>query len=189
MVEKQFEDIILERLSERLSSCIGLIPFVEQGRAIEQWIQVELCGILIENEATKIIPEESSEGKGTDITFQLNGREYAIELKVVIATRKKGTGQRVEGAITSGGTSLKPIYDDIEKLQREKIQKEFDKRMIIFVALPLADENDNSWTKKAHFADIKGQIEGDLKTVKFKFCSSETPSVIFLGYVKRINYN
>ncbi|MEI8349855.1 MAG: hypothetical protein WCI77_06855 [Candidatus Omnitrophota bacterium] len=118
--------IILNTLKSKIDSSKGLPIFYDKNAKFENWLQVELCGILSEKCQAEIIPEQYSEAN--QCSYDISGEKVLIELK--IHTTKKSASHNIKG-----------IIKDIEKLKRAPDSKE---KAIIFVAFPLK-YNDKEW--------------------------------------------
>ena len=139
--------LILSALQSKIKSNKGLAVFADKDAKFENWLQVELCGILFDKLKKKIIPEQYS--KVNNCAYDIFGEELVIELKI-LATRSKSFSQNIIG-----------IKKDIEKLKRTSVSK---KKVVIFIAFPL----DDKWESKLEAMVPKTEFIHYYRSFKFK---------------------
>ena len=144
-------DGIIPKIKEKILENLGVRLFADQGSRFEQWLHIEISGLL-EQAGTKTIPEKSDGKRSIDIYFKdNNGKEYWVELKVISLQSRYGDRMKA--------TTLSGVWKDVEKLKKIR-----NACRIIMVATFPGSINDN----KSYYDMIKGSVF-ELKSVDFKF--------------------
>ena len=194
MCNELFKDELLSDLEKLLKEKKGLTPFSKNRKKFENWLQVELCEILVKK-GKEVTPEFSVNGGNVDIVFEnREGRHRcAIELKVIPSRIKCAGVIDPKGDTVAYGQDS--VLKDIKKLRF--LSEEFETRMIIFFVFPIPldtkqESSDDIWITKissvslANFNIIKEEVKqyggGPLlkKVVNF----NNIKGIIFLGTIR-----
>jgi len=158
---------ILIKLKGKIESNQGLIVFGQNKAKFEDWIKVELCGILGKYDG-KIIPEKD------DIDITSNKLE--IELKIFVTN---GTYEEVEDVpsknVTENRNGIIKDFVDLKKRHGKE-------RAVIFIVFPVSGESDN-WVK--HRLAIEDRIGKELpKPIEFTFKDTKINGLIYYVLVE-----
>ncbi len=160
----------LEALKTVIESNKGISIFANRNAKFENWMQVELCGIL-SKKYKEIIPEPwiKSANRGYDIDVE---GKIAIELKI-FTTSPKSASRNVESIIKDIKT-LRELVGGIE-------------RLLIFVVFPTTTPEDQErweYYKNKITDKISEQKLGKLnlqKPLSFSFFAGEKKGLLYLG--------
>lgn len=119
---------ILKLLAEKVEYSEGVKVFLNKPNKFENWVQVELCGILSE-EGLGSTPETEINGTPVDVVFNDN---CACQIKVLFRERRELWGPK-GGDNTS--RYLNSVKDDIEKLNDNGIREKDRSILVLFGAL------------------------------------------------------
>ena len=162
-------DGIISEIKNKLGESVGVRLFADHGSRFEQWLQIEICGLL--NKLGMVtIPEKSDSLRSIDVSFKdKHNAEYLIELKVVGLQSKYGE--------KSKATTLKGVYEDINEFPRRTNVG----HIVLFATFP-GSIKDN----KEYFPEIKKSVF-ELKSEDFKFYKendSELTGCLYWGLIK-----
>jgi hypothetical protein len=172
---------------KKISESDGVSVFIDDYRpGFENWLQVEMCGILKEM-GYKINKNffieysfKSSEGKtkSIDLCFSDDRTFCAVEFKVIVRT---SIGKKSNRNIATG---LGPILADVEKLEGIRLNRELlcVSYFVLFMFPFHFDSEEKIMAElktKAYWKDIGNRTEPvDFKVVYFK--DSVTKGAVFL---------
>lgn len=146
-----------------LENSIGLEVFARERSKFENWLKVEVCGLLVKH-CAQVIPEKQRVDVFAD--------EWGIELKTVNTNiRYKGV-QNKSRPITK---NTKGVINDIDKLRQMNMQK----KAVVFIVFPIEHEN-KQW--QVQLQRIKQELT-TLKMFPFTFHGGVIKGVVYLGLV------
>lgn len=142
---------ILNKLKKKIESSKGLSIFAKQESKFENWVQVELCGILSDY-CKEVIPEKYMRDSSCSYDIDFDSR-IAIELKIFTNNGKSGS-RNVEGVIK-----------DVKTLSRVPNNKE---KIEILVVFPTTDSKDmDRWGNYLNNIETK-MTKGGLGSLKLR---------------------
>lgn len=148
-----------------------LFIFACQKAKFENWLQVELCGILQKYNSNNIIPEEEN----VDITIDHLG----IEIKICVTN---GSGDWDEELNKGVADKNKCITNDVNGVIKDfnslKENRTLTEKAVIFIVFP-ATHSCKNW--KYHAARIQKGTSRSLekRKIEFHFKNTEIPGVIY----------
>ena len=174
-VKKNLLEAIVSDLTREIERSKGLEVYANGRNQFEQWMQIAVCGTLI-NEGARNIEVETDHGSSSpDICFESDNKKYAIELKVIVA---QGGG---------GKSDLGKISKDISKLNGYGV----DHGIILFAIFPFeAGEDVDSWAnqndateRRKHYDAIKEKLSQVIAPREFVF-SNGVKGYVFSGILR-----
>lgn len=160
-------------LKTKIENNKGVSIFASNNSKFENWLQVELCGIL-KNNYEEITPEKSIQGSERAYDIVVDS-EIAIELKIF--TLQKSASRNVE-CVIKDITALQEIRGNVQKL-------------LVFVVFPTTTPKDiEKWkTYKNKIFDKIAELNlGELTLcapLEFTFCDTTVKGLLYLGEIKR----
>ena len=168
-VDTKIIDGIVPKIQRKIFENLGVRLFADQGSRFEQWLHIEICGLL-EQAGMKTTPEKSDGQRSIDIYFRdNNSKEYWVEIKVVGLKSSYGDCKKA--------TTLSGVWKDVGKLKNMR-----NACRIIMIATFPGSIRDN----KSYFDMITGSVF-ELKSADFKFQrkdDSEMTGCLYWGLLK-----
>ena len=170
-------DFILMKLQEKIQDNNGLRIFFEGRNKFENWLQVELCGILAglavaTLEAEKKIKVNGSKERAIDIVSDKLDK-FAIQLKVLVAGENLLKADRL-------ATQIRGLIGDIEILRTYNKQAGGE-IAVIFVVFP-AKNKEEVWKGPKYKGKIEDELGRKLKNFK-EFNVGDTSIVLYFAQV------
>jgi len=165
---------VINGLAGKIRNSKGVSVFVKNESKFENWLQVELCGLLAEKEYD-VCPEKKIPGvsKSVDICFDVPKKgKYACELKVVL----------VDGRVRNhtASSTLDTIQKDIEKLRGLPQEFRGFRRCLIFLIVSYIENIWQTEGQENKFNVIVGNLNN---VIRIEENNNGTNFKLFFGEV------